>query len=52
LALEGIEHRATPVPTRRTNGFLDRMNYTLLDECLSVSGRTTNTSSRTTFSMA
>jgi transposase InsO family protein len=41
LALEGIEHRTTRVRTPRTNGFVERMNRTLLDECFRVTGRTT-----------
>ena len=41
LALEGIEHRTTRVRTPRTNGFVERMNRTLLDECFRVAGRTT-----------
>lgn len=41
LAMEGVEHRTTRVRTPRTNGFVERMNRTLLDECFRVSGRTT-----------
>jgi len=41
LAMEGIEHRTTKVRSPRTNGFVERMNRTLLDECFRVSGRTT-----------
>lgn len=41
LALEEIEHRTTKVRPPRTNGFVERMNRTLLDECLRVTGRTT-----------
>jgi transposase InsO family protein len=41
LALEGIEHRTTRVRSPRTNGFVERMNRTLLDECFRVAGRTT-----------
>ena len=41
LAMEGIEHRTTRVRTPRTNGFVERMNRTLLDECFRISGRTT-----------
>jgi transposase InsO family protein len=41
LGLEGIEHRTTRVHTPRTNGFVERMNRTLLDECFRVAGRTT-----------
>lgn len=41
LALEDIEHRTTKVRSPRTNGFVERMNRTLLDECFRVAGRTT-----------
>lgn len=41
LALEDIEHRTTKVRSPRTNGFVERMNRTLLDECFRVQGRTT-----------
>ncbi|HWP65208.1 MAG TPA: IS481 family transposase, partial [Candidatus Limnocylindria bacterium] len=41
LAMEGIEHRTTRVRSPRTNGFVERMNRTLLDECFRVRGRTT-----------
>ena len=41
LALEGIQHRTTRVHTPQTNGFVERMNRTLLDECFRVAGRTT-----------
>ena len=41
LAIEGIEHRTTKVRSPRTNGFVERMNRTLLDECFRVAGRTT-----------
>jgi transposase InsO family protein len=41
LALEDIQHRTTKVRTPRTNGFVERMNRTLLDECFRVAGRTT-----------
>jgi transposase InsO family protein len=40
LAMEGIEHRTTRVRSPRTNGFVERMNRTLLDECFRVKGRT------------
>lgn len=40
LALENIEHRTTRVRSPRTNGFVERMNRTLLDECFRVEGRT------------
>jgi transposase InsO family protein len=39
LALEDIEHRTTRVRSPRTNGFVERMNRTLLDECFRVQGR-------------
>src|SRR5215510_3444297 len=41
LAMEEIEHRTTRIHTPRTNGFVERMNRTLLDECFRVAGRTT-----------
>ena len=41
LGLEDIEHRTTRIHTPRTNGFVERMNRTLLDECFRVAGRTT-----------
>ena len=41
LALYDIEHRTTKVCSPRTNGFVERMNRTLLDECFRVAGRTT-----------
>jgi len=39
--MEEIEHRTTQIRTLRTNGFVERMNRTLLDECFRVAGRTT-----------
>jgi transposase InsO family protein len=33
LAMESIQHRTTKVRSPRTNGFVERMNRTLLDEC-------------------
>jgi transposase InsO family protein len=39
-AMEGIEHRKTKIRSPRTNGFVERMNRTLLDECFRVAGRT------------
>jgi transposase InsO family protein len=39
--MEGIEHRRTKIATPRTNGFVERMNRTLLDECFRVAGRQT-----------
>ncbi len=41
VAIEGIEHRTTKIRSPRTNGFVERMNRTLLDECFRVAGRTT-----------
>lgn len=41
LAIENIEHRNTQVRRPQTNGFVERMNRTLLDECFRVQGRTT-----------
>ena len=41
LAMDGIEHRTTRVRTPRTNGFVERMNRTLLDECFRIAGRQT-----------
>ena len=40
LSVEGIKHRTTKVRSPRTNGFVERMNRTLLDECFRVQGRT------------
>ena len=40
-ALEDVEQRRTQVRSPRTNGFVERMNRTLLDECFRVAGRTT-----------
>jgi len=41
LAMEEIQHRTTKVRCPRTNGFVERMNRTLLDECFRVKGRQT-----------
>ena len=41
LTLHDIEHRRTKVRSPRTNGFVERMNRTLLDECFRIKGRTT-----------
>lgn len=41
LAVDEIEHRTTRVRSPRTNGFVERMNRTLLDECFRVAGRST-----------
>jgi transposase InsO family protein len=39
--MHDIEHRRTKIATPRTNGFVERMNRTLLDECFRVAGRQT-----------
>lgn len=36
-----IEHRTTKIRSPRTNGFVERMNRTLLDECFRVQSRQT-----------
>ena len=41
LAPLGIEHRRTQIRHPRTNGFVERMNRTLLCESFRVKGRTT-----------
>jgi transposase InsO family protein len=41
LAMNEIEHRTTKIRHPQTNGFVERMNRTLLDECFRVAGRTT-----------
>jgi len=41
LAMEDIEHRTTNIRSACTNGFVERMNRTLLDECFRIKGRTT-----------
>lgn len=41
LAMEDIEHRRTRIRSPRTNGFVERMNRTMLDECFRVQGRQT-----------
>jgi transposase InsO family protein len=41
LAMENIQHRTTQIRSPRTNGFVERMNRTLRDECFRVAGRTT-----------
>jgi transposase InsO family protein len=38
LAIEDIEHRTTKIRSRRTNGFVEQMNGTLLDECFRAPG--------------
>ena len=39
--MEGFEHRTTKIATPRANGFVERMNRTLRDECFRVAGRQT-----------
>ena len=39
--MHDIEHRTTKVRSPRTNGFVVRMNRTLLDECFQIKGRRT-----------
>jgi hypothetical protein len=39
LALHDIEHRTTKARSPRTNGFVERMNRTLLDENFRIKGR-------------
>jgi transposase InsO family protein len=41
LAMNDIEHRTTKIRHPQTNGFVERMNRTLLDECFRIAGRTT-----------
>jgi len=41
LAVEDVEHRTTKIRSPKTNGFVERMNRTLLEECFQVNGRTT-----------
>ena len=41
LALQEIEPQATKVRSPRTNGFVERINRMLLDECFRIHGRTT-----------
>ena len=41
LQLEEIEHRTTKVRRPQSNGFVERMHRTLLDEHFRVAGRTT-----------
>lgn len=41
LQLEGIEHRTTKVRRPQSNGFIERLHRTLLDEHFRVKGRTT-----------
>ena len=41
LRPQNTGHRTTKVRPPRTNGFVERMNRTLLDECFRVAGRTT-----------
>ncbi len=39
--LEGIEHRTTKVRRPQSNGFIERLHRTLLDEHFRIKGRTT-----------
>lgn len=41
LSMQDVEHRTTRVLTPRTDGFVERMNRILVDECIRVAGRTT-----------
>ena len=41
LQLEGIEHRTTQVRRPQSNGFIERLHRTLLDEHFRIKGRTT-----------
>lgn len=41
LQLEGIEHRTTKVRRPQSNGFIERLHRTLLDEHFRIAGRTT-----------
>ncbi len=41
LKLEGIEHRTTKVRRPQSNGFIDRLHRTLLDEHFRIKRRTT-----------
>ena len=41
LQLEGIEHRTTQVRRPQSNGFVERLHRTLLDEHFRIEGRTT-----------
>lgn len=41
LQLEGIEHRTTKVCRPQSNGFIERLHRTLLDEHFRIAGRTT-----------
>jgi len=40
LQLEGIEHRTTKVRRPQSNGFIERLHKTLLDEFFRIAGRT------------
>lgn len=40
LQLEGIKHRTTRVRRPQSNGFVERLHRTLLDEHLRIEGRT------------
>jgi hypothetical protein len=39
-AMERIEHRTTKIRSPPTNGFIEQMDGTMLDECFRVTGRT------------
>jgi transposase InsO family protein len=39
LQLEGIEHRTTPIRRPQSNGFVERLHRTLLDEHFRIKGR-------------
>jgi len=41
VAMEDVEHRTIKVRSPRTNGFVERMDRMLLDECFRVAGRQT-----------
>ena len=41
LQLEGIKHRTTRVRRPQSNGFVEQLHRTLLDEHLRIAGRTT-----------
>ena len=41
LQLEGIEHRTTKIRKPQSNGFIERLHRTLLDEHFRIKGRTT-----------
>ena len=41
LQLEGIEHRTTKINSPQTNGFIERLHRTILDEHFRIVGRKT-----------